>query len=94
MGNVARIGDSFDCGDYVAQGASDVLVNGIPAARKGDATTGHGCFAPSKIAEGSATVFVNGKPLAYTGHKNVKHCCGPKCHVGGISVGSGTVKVE
>jgi uncharacterized Zn-binding protein involved in type VI secretion len=93
MGKAARIGDKFSCGDNVAAGSPDVFINGVPAARKGDATTGHGKFPPTKVAEGAATVFVNGIPLAYEAHKNVPHCDG-SCHQGSLTSGSGDVSAE
>ncbi|AUR97761.1 PAAR motif protein [Vibrio phage 1.244.A._10N.261.54.C3] len=54
-------------------GSGDVMVNGIPALRAGDAQTGHKCvvkpypFHPSKQAEGSLTVKINGMMAARIG---------------------------
>lgn len=94
MPQTARIGDPFAAGDAVAQGSPNVLVNNIPVARQGDATTGHGCFPPSTIIEGAGSVLVNNIPVAYVGHKNVVHCCGPSCHDEAIISGSGDVITE
>ena len=53
----------------VVAGSSDVLINGIPAARVGDAVTPHTCVVthPGTIAIGSSTVFINGVPAARIG---------------------------
>ncbi|QZI90516.1 hypothetical protein MYOV003v1_p0192 [Vibrio phage 207E48.1] len=55
------------------QGSPDVMVNGKPVLRVGDAQTGHTCvkkpypFHPSKLAAGSATVMINGMPAGRIG---------------------------
>lgn len=52
-------------------GSSDVLINGKPAMRVGDAYAPHGCkdhaVHPRSQAAGSGTVFINGKALARVG---------------------------
>ena len=55
------------------EGSPDVLVNGIPAVRVGDAYAAHGCPscpAPSHgraLAQGSPTVLINGRPAGRIG---------------------------
>ncbi|KHT07778.1 S-type Pyocin domain-containing protein [Pectobacterium brasiliense] len=59
----------------ITEGSPDVIINGQPAARKGDTVLLHGCPCPNaphgvhprKIAEGSSTVIINGKPAARIG---------------------------
>lgn len=76
MPAVARKGDpgTVHCTGYnIATGSADVLVNGRPAARRGDSSTAHklpGSPCPthtSTIAIGSGSVFVNNRPLARVG---------------------------
>lgn len=77
MTGVARAGDSgmVHCSGYViASGSADVLVNGRPAARVGDASTVHlrpvgkKCFPHvATISAGSTSVLVNGRPVARVG---------------------------
>ena len=92
MPAVARIGDSYDCGDIQAVGSGDVFINNIPVARLGDTTTGHGpppCFWPSRpVAQGSGNVFVNSLPITRVGDDGIVHCCGLSCHTGALSTGS------
>ncbi|WGL29350.1 S-type pyocin domain-containing protein [Pectobacterium brasiliense] len=71
------IGSGHDCFSEtpIIEGSSDVIINGQPAARQGDAVLLHGCPCPNtphgvhsrKIAEGSSTVIINGKPAARIG---------------------------
>ncbi|MBD9483906.1 PAAR domain-containing protein [Pseudomonas sp. PDM14] len=53
-----------------SSGSPNVLINGIPAHRQGDAWPSHcdpnSCHA-STLAQGSGTVRVNGKPLGRVG---------------------------
>ena len=49
----------------VSQGSPNVLVNGLPAARVGDAESCHG----GQVAQGSTGVFINGRPAARVGDK-------------------------
>ena len=65
----------------VSAGASDVYINGRPAARALDADTCHA----SKIAQGSKTVHINGRPAARVGDKLT---CG-----GAITDGSPNVRI-
>ncbi|MCH8507139.1 MAG: type VI secretion system PAAR protein, partial [Ectothiorhodospiraceae bacterium] len=55
----------------IMEGSPDVLINGRPAARQGDALVPHTkpkkSSHPRNIAEGSASVFINGKPAARLG---------------------------
>ena len=80
MPAVSRIGDTVatnhgcDGTTTMAQGSSDVLINGIGAVRQGDldnvhAFGGRGCSSRHQVAlsAGSGTVFVNGKPLGRVG---------------------------
>ncbi|ACX87548.1 S-type Pyocin domain protein [Pectobacterium parmentieri WPP163] len=87
------IGSGHDCFPEtpIIEGSSDVIINGQPAARQGDAVLLHGCPCPNaphgvhsrKIAEGSSTVIINGKPAARIGDG---------IHCGGVIVsGSGNV---
>ena len=52
-------------------GSPDVLIDGIPALRQGDAHAAHGCPGcpphGRAVSGGSPTVFVNGRPLARLG---------------------------
>ena len=53
-------------GGPIKEGSSNVNIEGLPAARKGDAIQAHG-DSPHKnpvIAEGSSKVRINGKPAA------------------------------
>ncbi|KHT17931.1 S-type pyocin domain-containing protein [Pectobacterium brasiliense] len=87
------IGSGHDCFPEtpITEGSPDVIINGQPAARKGDTVLLHGCPCPNaphgvhprKIAEGSSTVIINGKNAARIGD-------GINC--GGVIVsGSGNV---
>ena len=77
MTGVARAGDSgmVHCSGYViANGSSDVFVNGRPAARVGDRSSVHlrpvgkKCFPHvATISAGSTSVLVNGRPIARVG---------------------------
>ncbi|KHS78603.1 type VI secretion system PAAR protein [Pectobacterium brasiliense] len=57
----------------ITEGSPNVIINGQPAARKGDAVLLHDCpntphgLHSRKIAEGSSTVIINGKPAARIG---------------------------
>ena len=69
----------------VSQGSANVLVNGLPAARVGDAESCHG----GQVAQGSTGVFINGRPAARKGDKTT---CGAVI-VGGsgnVFIGGGT----
>ncbi|MBA0194216.1 type VI secretion system PAAR protein, partial [Pectobacterium carotovorum] len=71
------IGSGHDCFPEtpITEGSPDVIINGQPAARKGDTVLLHGCPCPNaphgvhsrKIAEGSSTVIINGKPATRIG---------------------------
>lgn len=59
----------------VIQGSPDVFINGLSAARLGDAVEAHSCTCGKDcgthsriISEGSATVFINGRPAATVSH--------------------------
>jgi uncharacterized Zn-binding protein involved in type VI secretion len=54
-----RIGDTTLCGDPAETGSADVFVNNIAVHRKGDATSGHGSWVPTKAETGSDDVFAN-----------------------------------
>uniref|UniRef100_UPI001F28ADAD PAAR domain-containing protein n=1 Tax=Pectobacterium versatile TaxID=2488639 RepID=UPI001F28ADAD len=87
------IGSGHDCFPEtpITEGSPDVIINGQPAARQGDAVLLHGCPCPNaphgvhsrKIAEGSSTVIINGKNAARIGD-------GINCG-GVITSGSGNV---
>lgn len=80
MPAIMRLGDMTNGHGFppkpIVSGASTVFINGVPAARQGDATSVH-CLGPichsGAIAAGSSTVFVEGKPAARTGDPD---CCG------------------
>ena len=95
MSAVARIGDPFSTGhpcdgmSTIAAGSSTVYANGIPVARRGDASASHnqlvgGVCVPHTvaIAGGSGTVSTNGIALARVGDG---------IDAGAISGGSGDV---
>ena len=97
---VARIGDTFDDTDVIAEGSGNVFCNNIPVARLGDKTTGHTLpghtFYPSvPIDSGSGSVFVNNLPIARLTDTHAEHCDQPHpssdCHIGVINSGSGNV---
>lgn len=66
MPRVARKGDAISHGGMITSGSDDVMVNGIPAARKGDSVHCqiHG---QRVIADGSSSVSVNDRRLARIG---------------------------
>ncbi len=72
----------------VISGSPDVLIDGKPVARVGDALAPHSkpkhSPHPRTIAAGSATVLINGMPAAVTG--GAIDC-------GGVTIGSGSVIV-
>lgn len=96
MPSAARLGDScaghgcFPATPIIA-GSGDVIINGKPAARKGDAVLLHACPCPKvphgvhgrAISAGSGNVIINGKPAARVGDAIG---CG-----GSVAAGSGNV---
>lgn len=96
MPSAARLGDScaghgcFPATPIIA-GSGDVIINGKPAARKGDAVLLHACPCPNMphgihsraISGGSGNVFINGKAAARVGDAIG---CG-----GSVAAGSGNV---
>lgn len=70
MAAQARLGDRSDHGGTIISGASRTLVNGIPAARKGDMHScplkGHGV---TQIVTGSSKVSIEGQPSARVGDR-------------------------
>lgn len=96
MPGAARLGDScaghacFPATPIIA-GSRDVIINGKPAARKGDAVLLHPCTCPNlphgihsrAISAGSSTVIINGKLAARIGDAIG---CG-----GSVAAGSGNV---
>ena len=96
-GNVVRIGDQVSCGDYSAQGSSDVFANNMPVTYYGARrTTGHGCFPNTVFISGfSDTVFVNGEVVALKDKTRImRHVCGKSAHDGIASQGSPNVSIE
>lgn len=95
MPAIARKGDTasghgcFPPSDIISA-SPDVEIDGIPAARVGDAVAAHGCgdCPPHErsIADGSPTVFINGLAAARVG--DAIDCRGS------ISIGSGTVSLD
>lgn len=67
---------------------------GQAVTRLGDNSTGHGCFPARPNLEGSPNVFINGIAAHCIGHAWDTHCCGPSCHSGVLSAGSGSVFVN
>lgn len=80
MPGAARLGDTGQghaCfpDTPVIEGSPDIRINGVPAARQGDAVALHGCPCPNtphglhsrSISVGSSTVRFNGKPAARIG---------------------------
>jgi uncharacterized Zn-binding protein involved in type VI secretion len=61
----------------IVGGSQNVTVNGKPAARQGDTTTG------GALIEGSPNVFINGKPATVVGDRNG---CGGSIASGGHGV--------
>ncbi|QWL80387.1 PAAR domain-containing protein [Aeromonas hydrophila] len=96
MPSAARLGDScaghgcFPATPIIA-GSGDVIINGKPAARKGDAVLLHACPCPNMphgihsraISGGSSNVFINGNAAARVGDAIG---CG-----GSVAAGSGNV---
>jgi len=68
-----RLGDHMSCGDLVIQGSKDVFFNGMPVARQGDRTSGHGSWVPNSMSEGSPNVFANGKAVCRVGDRHIGH---------------------
>lgn len=80
MPSAARLGDictGHECFPPRAsvEGSGDVLINGIPAHRQGDAWSVHCCTHPdiphgchdSVLASGSGSVYINGKQAGRIG---------------------------
>lgn len=68
MPGIARQGVDI-AGGLIIQGSTNVMINGSPAVRIGDAITGHGtgAHAAPVMALGSFTVFVNGIAVCRAG---------------------------
>lgn len=96
MGNVIRLGDKVDCGDFVAQGSSNVFVDGMPVTHSNKKrTVGHGCFPPTELTgPWASTVFVNNNPVGLKGMKIIPHRCGRRSHEGRVITSSSTVSIE
>lgn len=76
MPSQTRIGDTDTGHDAcppraLVTGSDNVLVNGQPAGRVGDAYASHGCHAHAPhigvISQGSASVFINGRQAGRIG---------------------------
>ncbi|MBN0986927.1 type VI secretion system PAAR protein [Amphritea pacifica] len=94
MPKAARLGDigsGHGCfpATPIVSGSGDVLIEGVPAARVGDALAPHGCRKcpphGRAVAAGSSTVMINGKPAARVGDSI---SCG-----GSVASGSGSVSI-
>jgi uncharacterized Zn-binding protein involved in type VI secretion len=83
MGSIIRAGDPISCGDIMANGSTNVFINGLGVTRIGiDLTAGH-CFSPVPVIAGSTSVFVNGVGIARMGDPIQNHCCPDHgCHDG------------
>lgn len=59
----------------INSGSSDVIINGLPAARLNDVTVEDDNCGPGvgKIAVGSGNVFINGRPAARNNDKILPH---------------------
>jgi uncharacterized Zn-binding protein involved in type VI secretion len=94
MAEVARMADSYDCGDTQRDASGTVFVNNLGVARLGDFTVGH-CFASVPIIESSSTVFADSKGVARLGdaHAGIAggHTCGLSSHDGDLDSGSANV---
>lgn len=62
--------------------------------RKGDMTSGHGCFPPQTIEAGSPNVNANGRPVARDGDAVSKHTCVASSHGSTVKASGGTVFVN
>jgi uncharacterized Zn-binding protein involved in type VI secretion len=71
----ARAQDPPKVPGVVTGGSGNTSIGGVPATRKGDATTDE-----SAVVEGSPNVFINGRPAATVGDRT---------GCGGIVVGGG-----
>ena len=76
MLNAARlndVGSAHGCfpPNQIIQKSDDVLINGLPAVRVGDAVAFHGCLTcpphGRNIAQGSSSVVINDRPAARVG---------------------------
>ncbi|MBQ0756425.1 MAG: type VI secretion system PAAR protein [Amphritea sp.] len=94
MPKAARLGDigsGHGCfpPSPIVVGSGDVLIDGIPAVRVGDALAPHGCSKcpphGRAIAAGSSSVMINGRPAARVGDSI---SCG-----GSVAAGSGTISI-
>ncbi len=70
-------------GLMISEGSTDVKINGMGAARKGDQAICVG--PPDSISGGSSKVFINGEPAARMGD--------PTDHGGQITTGSANVNI-
>lgn len=80
MPAAARLSDPISCGDTIAEGSGDVFFNGLPVARIGDSSAGHGCFPPTSLTEGSPNVFANNIAIGRVGDRHSAHSCGDSTH--------------
>ena len=82
QGKIATVGATISGAgtpDTINEGDKNVLLDGLPIARKGDGTAQGG-----KIVEGSDKIFVNGIPVAVIGSQTVNPMVtGNIPHVGG-----------
>lgn len=69
--------------------------NMAAASRKGDLTTGHGCFPPTAITGSCNKTFINGIKASVLNAGVATHRCGKSVHAGRVvSSGSGKVFIE
>jgi uncharacterized Zn-binding protein involved in type VI secretion len=54
------VGGSTACGDFAVGGSTKVTIEGKPAHRLGDATSGHGSWSPNASSSGTPKVIVGG----------------------------------
>ena len=86
MPGAARKGQD-SAGGTIAAGSPDVIVNGSPVARIGDAVSGHGDppHASPTMAAGSGSVLANGIPVSRAG--DAATCGHPATGSGDVIVG-------
>lgn len=97
MSNPGRIGDSVSCGDFIAQGSGDVIIEDMPVSLMGHMTTGHSGFPPTPlVGPCTTTIIINDLPVVLNGvtmiapHKKRR----TPAHTGTVSSGAPTVDFE
>lgn len=97
MSNPGRIADPISCGDFIAQGSSNVIVEDMPISLMGHMTTGHSGFPPTVlVGPCSSTVIVNDLPVVLVGMTMIKPHKKPRtpAHSGVVVAGATSVEIE